>query len=103
MKNLAILLIIMAILPSALLGQAADIAKGILVSDASDKNILEIRTPDNLACTIDITAHQQKTVEINYTKWTNATPEETRQRYLSLIVFGLYYNPINTFGIGLGY
>lgn len=101
MKNLAILLIIMAILPSALLGQAADIAKGILVSDASDKNILEIRTPDNLACTIDITAHQQKTVEINYTKWTNATPEETRQRYFSLIEVGLDDNAKNSDGLRL--
>lgn len=101
MKNLAFLLIILAISPSLLMGQATDAANGILISNAGDKEVLEIRTPDNLACNIDIIAHQQKTVEINYTKWTNATSEETRQRYLRLIEVGLDDNAKTSNGLRL--
>jgi hypothetical protein len=101
MKNLSILLMIAAISPAILMGQATDATNGILISNASEKGILEIRTPDNLACTIDITAHPQKTVEVNYNKWTNVKSEEARQRYFSLIEIGLDENAQDADGLRL--
>ena len=101
MKSLSVALVISVIWPAALMAQTTNATNGILTADAAGKNILEIRTPDNLACTIDITAHQQNKIEVNYTKLTNVSVEETQQRYFSLIDIGLDDNAKNSDGLRL--
>lgn len=101
MKYLSFILVVLILSPIALMGQVTDSENGVLVANAVDKEILEIRTPDNLACTIEIAANQQKTVEVNYVKWTNVKSEESRQRYFGLIEIGLDENAQASNGLRL--
>jgi hypothetical protein len=85
MKLLRLLLVMLAVSPVIAQNIVSDASNGILVANANSKKLLEIKTPDNLACDIAIIASAQNNVEVKYEKWSNVRSEETKSRYFSLI------------------
>jgi len=85
MRTVRIGILISAISAATCFGQAANASNAILQANAANISLLEIRTPDNLACNIDVVSRPQDMVQVTYEKTAKANSEETRQRFMNLI------------------
>jgi hypothetical protein len=102
MRKTQLLLIALIFAPAIAFGQVTtDATNGVLISNTDGIDMLEIRTPDNLACDIDLIAQSQNNIEINYEKWTNVQSAEAKQRYFRLIEIYLDDNAQTSGGLRL--
>lgn len=101
MRQLQLTLMILMMLPLAAFCDETITNSGILNFTATGKHYLDIKTPDNLACSIDLRSHPQNIVEVKYEKWSNVPSEETRQRYFGLIEVSIDDNTQSNDGIRL--
>jgi hypothetical protein len=82
-------------------GQSGTQNNGVLVLTTQNKGILEIRTPNNLGCSIQIKTWPQKSVEVRYIKHADARSREKEQQFLDLIDIRLDDNASDPDGLRL--
>lgn len=66
-------------------GQEVFTDSGRLTMPTEGKDILEIRTPQNLRCSILVKTHTKNTVDIEYRKWAKAKSLDREKRFVNLI------------------
>ena len=67
------------------LAQTGTHTNGTATLTATDVSILEIDTPQNLHCKINLNTHGSQSVDISYDKWARAKSSTQEQRFIDLI------------------
>lgn len=75
----------MAIALSFAMAQTGTHVTGTANMSSTDVSILEIDTPQNLSCKINLNTHNDKYVDISYDKWARAKSTAQEQRFIDLI------------------
>jgi hypothetical protein len=101
MRQLQLTLIMLILAPVMVLGENTGSSSGVLNFTATDKKFLEIRTPDNLACSIDLMATPQKSVDAKYEILADVRSDEVKDRYFKLIQVSMDDNTQSAGGLRL--
>jgi hypothetical protein len=84
-KQIVIIMVTAFLAGGCVFGQGAFTDKDSLSIAAEDKKFLEIRTPQNLRCGIEIAARETDRITVEYYKWARAKSLAQEKRFSDLI------------------
>ena len=87
MIRMTIKLILVMILINSGMAYSQSMCKDsdMLIIPADNTSLLEIRTPQNLQCTINIETHSDNSIEVDFSKWASAKSLNHEKRFTDLI------------------